>query len=84
MNLPVLNQSEADQLADGWFGEMALSYIEGQGICIGEPALRAGKLVQLEGIGRRFSGAYYVISTVHSFKPKVGYRTAFTVRRNAT
>src|SRR5262249_57571882 len=47
VNLPVLNQSEADQLADGWFGEMALSYIEGQGICIGEPTLRAGKLVEI-------------------------------------
>jgi len=81
---PVLSQAEADQLARGWFGEMALSYVEGQGTCIGEPGLRAGTLVQIEGLGRRFSGSYYVTSAEHSYRPKVGYRTAFSVRRNAT
>ncbi|HJY84303.1 MAG TPA: contractile injection system protein, VgrG/Pvc8 family [Candidatus Binatia bacterium] len=84
VKLPVLSRDEADQLANGWFGEMALGYVEAQGVCIGQPDLRAGKLVQIEGLGRRFSGAYYVISTEHSYKPRVGYRTAFTVRRNAT
>jgi hypothetical protein len=32
----------------------------------------------------RFSGSYYVTSTEHSYKPSIGYRTAFSVRRNAT
>lgn len=84
VDTPVLSQAEADQLAEGWFGEMALSYVEGYGTCIGEPALRAGTLVQIEGLGRRFSGFYYVTSTEHSYRPKVGYRTVFNVRRNAT
>jgi phage protein D len=84
VDTPVLSQAEADQLAQGWFGEMALSYVEGYGTCIGEPELRAGTLVQIEGLGRRFSGSYYVTSTEHRYRPKVGYRTAFSVRRNAT
>jgi phage protein D len=80
---PLLSQAEADQLANGWFGEMALRYVEGHGLCIGQPALRAGTLVEIEGLGRRFSGAYYVTSTEHCYRPAVGYRTAFSVRRNA-
>jgi phage protein D len=84
VNMPILSQAEADQLASGWFGEMALSYVEGYGTCIGQPDLRAGGLVEIEGLGRRFSGSYYVTSTEHSYRPNVGYRTAFTVRRNAT
>jgi phage protein D len=81
---PLLSQAEADQLAQGWFSEMALRYVEGRGMCIGQPDLRAGTLVAIEGVGRRFSGTYYVTSTEHSYRPNVGYRTAFSVRRNAS
>jgi phage protein D len=84
VNTPVVSQAEADQLARGWFGEMALRYVEGHGICIGRPDLRAGTLVKIEGLGRRFSGSYYVTSIEHSYKPSVGYRTAFSARRTAT
>jgi uncharacterized protein len=84
VRVPVQSQSEADQIAKGKMKEMAMGYLEGEGTCIGVTSLRAGSLVQIEGIGRRFSGPYYVISTEHSYKPAVGYRTAFTVRRNAT
>jgi phage protein D len=84
VNTPVQSQSEADQLASSWLREMALRYVIGRGVCIGRPDLQAGSLVNIEGLGRRFSGPYYVTSTEHTFKPSVGYRTAFTVRRNAT
>lgn len=82
-DLPVLSQAEADQLAGGSFNEMALHYIEGHGVCIGRPDLRAGKLLEIEGLGQRFSGKYYVFSTEHIFRPTSGYRINFSVRRNA-
>jgi phage protein D len=81
---PVQGQDEADQLASGKLREMALDYISGDGLCIGEPELRAGTVVKIEGLGSRFSGRYYVTSTDHSLKPGSGYRTAFSVRRNAS
>jgi phage protein D len=84
VHMPLLSQAEANQLANGWFGEMALRYVEGHGTCIGQPDLRAGTLVKIDGLGRRFSGSYYVTSTEHSYRPNVGYRTTFSVRRNAT
>ena len=63
---------------------MALAYISGEGLCIGRTDLRAGKVIKIEGLGRRFSGLYYVTATRHTYTPAAGYRTAITVKRNAT
>ena len=81
---PVFSGAEATNIAKGQFNEMALSYITGEGTCVGRTDLRAGTVLQIDGVGRRFSGSYYVTSTRHSYLPQRGYRTAFTVRRNAT
>lgn len=81
---PVSSQAEADQIARGRFNDMALAYISGEGVCIGRTDLRAGKVVKIEGLGRRFSGLYYVAAATHTYTPGAGYRTAITVRRNAS
>lgn len=81
---PVLSQAEADQIAAGRFNTMALAYIGGEGVCIGRTDLRAGKVIKIEGLGRRFSGLYYVTATSHTYTPAAGYRTAITVKRNAS
>jgi uncharacterized protein len=81
---PVQSQDEADAMAKRGFAEMALGYIRADGVCIGEPRMHAGTVVKIEGIGDRFSGSYYVLSVEHSFRPKKGYRTYFSARRNAT
>jgi phage protein D len=77
-------QEEADAIAAGLLQNMALGFIQGDGTCRGRADLRAGIVVDVTGLGKRFSGAYYVTSTTHTFAPKRGYKTAFTVRRNAT
>ena len=84
VNLPMLSQAEADALARARFMELALCHVEGQGLCIGRPDLRAGRVVEIQGLGRRFSGTYYVTSAQHTFRPSSGYRTGFEFRRNAT
>lgn len=81
---PVQSQDEADQIAKQRFAEMALGYIRADGVCIGEPHLRAGIVVKIEGLGKRFSGLYYVTATEQSFSIGKGYRTRFAARRNAT
>lgn len=80
---PVLSQAEADQMALGQFNEVALAYIKGQGMCNGRTDLKPGMLIRVEGVGERFGGIYYVTSTRHTYSPQRGYRTGFTVRRNA-
>jgi len=81
---PVASKAEADQIAKGQINSMALGYISGEGICVGCPDLRAGKVIKIEGLGKRFSGLYYVTSTRHAFTPARGYLTNFTVKRNAS
>lgn len=81
---PVHSQEEADQLARCGFAEMALRHIRADGLCTGEPRLRAGVVVRIEGLGKRFSGLYYVTSVEHRYGRNRGYRTAFSARRNAT
>jgi len=81
---PVQSQDEADTMAKRGFAEMALGYIRADGMCIGEPRMHAGTVVKIEGIGDRFSGSYYLLSVEHFFRPKKGYRTRFSARRNAT
>jgi phage protein D len=83
INEPVLNQAEADQIAKGQFNDMALAYISGEGICLGNPDLRAGSVIEITGVGKRFSGLYYLTSVTHIYSQEQGYRTQFSVRRNA-
>lgn len=81
---PPQTQAEADQLAAAHFNDLALAYIEGEGVCRGNARLRACETVKLDGLGRRFSGPYYVTATTHHYTSQHGYYTSFTVRRNAS
>jgi uncharacterized protein len=79
---PIMTQAEADQRAKAKFNQSVLGLITGEGICRGRTDLRAGKVINLEGIGQRFSGPYYVTAASHRYTSS-GYYTHFTVRRNA-
>lgn len=68
------SRSELNKASDG--------LIQGNGECIGLPQLRKGVNIRLEKMGKRFSGKYYVISTTHTINES-GYRTSFSVKRNA-
>ena len=80
---PVFTEGEAAQIAKGKFNEMTVDFITGEGTAIGNTDLRAGEVVELKGLGTRFSGLYYITSSTHEVNTK-GYRTRFTVERNAT
>jgi phage protein D len=81
---PVMTQAEADQVAKARLNELALLLVSGEGICLGRTDLRAGKVIKIDGVGKRFSGQYYVTAATHRYDPQDGYRTHFTVRRNAS
>jgi phage protein D len=78
------NQAEADQLAKAALQQKALSYVTAEGRCIGRTDLRAGVVAQIDGLGTRFSGLYYIDSTRHIYARTSGYRTEFVARRSAT
>jgi len=80
---PIFDQGEADALAKARFNDLSLSYISGDGVCLGNPDIRAGEVIEVKGFGRRFSGLYYVVSSNHVCgRGGGGYRTEFSVRRN--
>lgn len=54
--------------------------LTGSGSAMGDPRIRAGAVVRLDGLGPDFSGNYRVSSTVHSIDA-AGYRTSFEVRK---
>lgn len=82
--VPVMTQAEADQIAKARLNKLALDLIEGEGVCLGRTDLRAGKVIKIDGVGKRFGGQYYVTAAIHRYSPQAGYLTHFTVRRNAS
>jgi phage protein D len=81
---PAMTQAEADQMAKAALNQKALSLIEGEGLCLGRTDLRAGKVIKIADVGKRFSGQYYVTTAIHRYTAQGGYRTQFQVRRNAS
>jgi phage protein D len=79
----IATQKEADLVARGAFNKMALQLIVGEGACDGRPDLHAGKVVGLKGLGKRFSGPYYVTRAIHTYAADRGYETRFHARRTA-
>jgi len=82
-DVPVSSQEDADALAASLLARANNCFIEGNCECIGTPDLRTGVNVRIEGIGKRFSGRYYVKSVHHSLGDG-GYTTTFEVRRGGS
>ena len=80
---PVMTQAEADQIAKARFNDKVLALIMGEGVCLGRTDIRPGTVIKLNGLGKRFSGNYYVTAAVHRYSAGRGYTTHFSVRRNA-
>jgi phage protein D/phage baseplate assembly protein gpV len=76
---PVVNQAEADVLAQAHLNERCGSFIQAEGMAFRRPEVKAGKMVTLESLGQRLSGKYLVTSATHLYNPD-GFRTRFTVR----
>jgi hypothetical protein len=54
--------------------------LTGSASAIGDPAIRAGIMIELDNLGPDFSGVYRVRSATHTIDSG-GYRTAFEVRK---
>jgi len=84
LNSSIKTEQEAKKVAEALFNQMTRSYITGEGTCIGNPQLRVGKVIEIIGVGERFSGSYYVTETTHSYSESEGYQTEFSFKRSAT
>jgi len=54
--------------------------LTGSGSTIGDPRIKASRVIRLNGLGDEFSGLYRITSATHTFDAG-GYRTSFQARK---
>jgi len=72
---------QAEALAETAFRQRARRFISGFAIAQGNPNLRLGSHVHLQGLGPLFSGTYFIEKSRHIFDHQSGYRTELHVSR---
>jgi phage protein D len=72
-----LDTADAQALVDAEYAQRARSFVVAHGVAEGNPNLRVGSYLKLNGIGPRFSNTYYTNATVHHFDTANGYETRF-------
>lgn len=81
----VFSQQEADKIANTKLNEYARTFIRADAEVQGNPKIRAGGIVSIKNVGKRFDGNYLVDSVTHLFTSKVqaggGYTTRFSAER---
>ncbi|MBX6771399.1 MAG: VgrG-related protein [Chloroflexi bacterium] len=84
VNRPVASQDEANKLAQAVLDELDGSFIQAEGICLGDPAIKPGISLPLQTLGATFSGTYYVTTATHMINALEGYTTSFVVSGRQT
>jgi Bacteriophage probable baseplate hub protein len=80
---PAKTPEEIETYAKALFTTRAERFLRGQGTAQGDPAIRRGTVVELEGIGDFLSGPFYCWRVMHSLLAGKGYTTTFCVLRTA-
>jgi phage protein D len=78
-DIPYRSQAEVDEAARTLADEMASTFAEFEGVARGNPQLRAGAAISIDGLGEPFDGKYTVTTSRHRFDPTGGYTTTFSV-----
>jgi hypothetical protein len=71
--------SEANALARSTLQRLADAFYEADGLAWGNPQIKAGVQVQINGVGTQFGGTFTVTGSTHSYSGKSGYRTSFQI-----
>jgi uncharacterized protein len=82
IDAPVASIEEARELATALLRERAYQFITGTGRIAGLPDLILRDVLEIHGIGLRFSGNYYVTRVEHTLSAS-GFFTGFSARRIA-
>ncbi|XHS77623.1 phage baseplate assembly protein V [Burkholderiaceae bacterium UC74_6] len=77
-NQPVESPIDAALLAKSILQDILEGLYEGSGSCVGLPELKAGQMIEVRGVGKRFSGMYRLRKVTHTIGDS-GYRTSFEV-----
>jgi phage protein D len=78
-DVPHRTQAEVDVAAAALAEAVAGVFAEFEGIARGNPDVRAGVAVTVDGLGSPFDGKYTVTTSRHRLDPTTGYTTSFSV-----
>jgi len=76
---PAANSGEANELAKSALAGRAEAFTEAEGVAFGNPAVKAGCMVKITGVGQKLGGIYLVSSSTHSYRGTTGYQTTFQI-----
>lgn len=71
--------SVADALAEALAAAVDEDRVRAEGLALGNPALTAGSIVDVDAVGQRFGGQYFVTAARHHFAADDRYETTFWV-----
>lgn len=78
-DVPHRTQAAVDVAAAALAEAVAGGYAELEGVARGNPEVRAGAAVTVDGLGSPFDGKYTVSTSRHRLDPATGYTTSFSV-----
>ncbi len=78
----VKTKEEADKLAISILNDLSLGYLKGKCTSVGLPDIKPATVIELKGLGEKFSRKYYVEKVFHRFGD-TGFTTKFEVRGNS-
>ncbi|PHM08020.1 VgrG-related protein [Nostoc sp. 'Peltigera malacea cyanobiont' DB3992] len=76
---PVASAKQAKTMAQALCDELGGEFVYADAKAEGNPDIRPGRVIDLQGMGNRYSGKYYVTETRHFYSKRV-YETDFSVR----
>ena len=76
---PVFTKKQAQDRATAILMDRQKEMVKAAATTVGLADLRAGKLIQIVGLGARFSGTYFITDTAHTIS-RGGYTTKFNAR----
>ncbi len=83
-DVPISSQSQADAVAKSEMERIARQFCKGSCTVQGDDTIRAGGVVEFEGLPKGQNGKYYVISTRHVINHRSGYTTEVNFCSNTT
>jgi phage protein D len=73
------SMDEANEIAKATLQRTADAHYEADGVATGNPQLKAGTRVKIDGVGNKFGGEFTISTSTHSYRGHSGYQTAFTI-----
>ncbi|TMA99219.1 MAG: phage late control D family protein, partial [Deltaproteobacteria bacterium] len=76
-------QNLLEAVAKAEFNKRGGTFVAAEGRITGDPAVKAGTVIEVDKAGQRVNGQYYVTGSEHIFFADTGYATEFRAKRYA-